>query len=40
LRGLARAGVLMGIIAASGAAYFAVLFALGFRIGDFKRTGR
>ena len=40
LSGLLRAGVLMGIVSVSAAAYFAVLFALGFRLGDFKRTGR
>jgi putative peptidoglycan lipid II flippase len=32
-----RAGALLGIVAAGGASYFAVLFALGFRLGDFKR---
>ncbi|RJG15148.1 murein biosynthesis integral membrane protein MurJ [Massilia cavernae] len=35
-----RAGALFAIVAASGAAYFAVLFALGFRLGDFKRRGK
>jgi putative peptidoglycan lipid II flippase len=35
-----RAGALMGIIAACGVAYFAVLFALGFRLGDFKRRAK
>jgi hypothetical protein len=30
----------MGIIAACGVAYFAVLFALGFRLGDFKRRAK
>lgn len=40
LGGLLRIGVLMAIISVSAAAYFAVLFALGFRLGDFKRTGR
>jgi putative peptidoglycan lipid II flippase len=34
---LLRAGALFGIVAAGGALYFAVLFALGFRLGDFKR---
>ncbi|MEO7580356.1 MAG: murein biosynthesis integral membrane protein MurJ [Massilia sp.] len=32
-----RAGALFGIIAVSVTAYFAVLFALGFRLADFKR---
>jgi putative peptidoglycan lipid II flippase len=32
-----RAGALLGIIALAAIAYFAVLFALGFRVGDFKR---
>ncbi|MES2317563.1 MAG: murein biosynthesis integral membrane protein MurJ [Pseudomonadota bacterium] len=40
LQGFARAGVLFLIVSACGAAYFAVLYALGFRFGDFKRTGR
>jgi putative peptidoglycan lipid II flippase len=35
-----RAAALMGIIGACGAAYFAVLFALGFRVGDFKRRAK
>jgi putative peptidoglycan lipid II flippase len=35
-----RAAALMGIIAACGGTYFAVLFALGFRLGDFKRRGK
>ncbi len=35
-----RAGALFAIIGASAASYFAVLFALGFRPGDFKRRGR
>jgi putative peptidoglycan lipid II flippase len=35
-----RAGALMGIIGACGVAYFAVLFALGFRLGDFKRRAK
>lgn len=35
-----RIVLLLGIVAAAGAAYFAVLFALGFRLGDFKRTSR
>jgi putative peptidoglycan lipid II flippase len=37
---LLRAVTLFGIVAVSGAAYFAVLFALGFRPRDFKRTGQ
>ena len=40
LHGLLRVLVLLAIIAVSGAVYFAVLFALGFRLGDFKRTVR
>jgi putative peptidoglycan lipid II flippase len=36
---LLRAGALLGIVAAGAALYFAVLFALGFRVGDFKRRG-
>jgi putative peptidoglycan lipid II flippase len=32
-----RIGALFAIIVASAASYFAVLFALGFRLGDFKR---
>jgi putative peptidoglycan lipid II flippase len=35
-----RVGALLGIIAASGAAYFAVLFGLGFRLRDFKRRAK
>jgi putative peptidoglycan lipid II flippase len=35
-----RAAALLGIIAACGAAYFAVLFALGFRLADFKRRAK
>ena len=35
-----RAGALFGIIGASAIAYFAALFAMGFRTRDFKRTGR
>jgi putative peptidoglycan lipid II flippase len=35
-----RAAALFGIIAACGASYFAVLFALGFRVGDFKRRAK
>ncbi len=35
-----RAGALFLIIGASAASYFAVLFALGFRLGDFKRRAR
>jgi len=40
VNGLLRAAVLAAIVAGCGAAYFAVLFALGFRVRDFKRTGR
>jgi putative peptidoglycan lipid II flippase len=35
-----RAGLLAGIIAACGLAYFAVLLALGFRPRDFKRRAK
>ena len=35
-----RAGALFLIIGASVVTYFAVLFLLGFRLGDFKRRGR
>ncbi len=35
-----RAGALFLIIGASAVTYFAVLFALGFRLGDFKRRAR
>lgn len=35
-----RAGALFALVGASAAAYFAVLFALGFRAGDFKRRGK
>jgi putative peptidoglycan lipid II flippase len=35
-----RALALMLIIGASAAAYFALLFALGFRLGDFKRVAK
>jgi putative peptidoglycan lipid II flippase len=35
-----RAGALFLIIGASAITYFAVLFALGFRLGDFKRRAR
>ena len=38
LHGLLRVLVLLAIIAVSAVAYFAVLFALGFRVGDFNRT--
>ena len=40
LGGLLRIGVLLAIICTSALAYFAVLFGLGFRLGDFKRTSR
>ena len=39
VHGWLRAGVLFALIAACGAVYFAILFALGFRVRDFKRTG-
>ncbi|MFP5392653.1 MAG: murein biosynthesis integral membrane protein MurJ [Gammaproteobacteria bacterium] len=35
-----RAGILLGIIIAGAVAYFAVLFALGFKLADFKRMTR
>ena len=35
-----RGGALLAIIGASAATYFAALFALGFRPGDFKRRAR
>ncbi|UOD27861.1 murein biosynthesis integral membrane protein MurJ [Massilia violaceinigra] len=35
-----RAGALFAIVAGSGLAYFVVLFGLGFRFRDFKRSGR
>jgi putative peptidoglycan lipid II flippase len=35
-----RAGALLLIIVASAVTYFAVLFALGFRLGDFKRRAK
>ncbi len=35
-----RAAALVAIIAVSGVSYFAVLFALGFRLGDFKRISK
>ena len=37
---LLRAGQLFGIVTVSALAYFGVLFALGFRARDFKRTAR
>ena len=37
---LLRAGALFAIVAAGGALYFGVLFALGFRLGDFKRRAQ
>jgi putative peptidoglycan lipid II flippase len=40
LTGALRVAVLLGVIGASAAVYFAVLFALGFRVGDFKRSAR
>ncbi len=38
--GTLRILTLLGIIGLCGAAYFVVLFALGFRIADFKRSGK
>ena len=35
-----RVAQLLGIVAAGGAAYFASLFALGFRLRDFKRSAK
>jgi len=35
-----RAGALFAIVSVSAVAYFAVLFALGFRLGDFKRRAK
>jgi putative peptidoglycan lipid II flippase len=35
-----RIGALFAIIGVAGASYFAVLFALGFRPRDFKRTAK
>jgi putative peptidoglycan lipid II flippase len=35
-----RAGALFLIIGVSAVVYFAVLFVLGFRLGDFKRRAR
>ncbi len=40
LHGFLRAGMLMLIVSVCAAAYFAVLAVLGFRLRDFKRTGR
>ncbi|MEJ7807412.1 MAG: lipid II flippase MurJ, partial [Telluria sp.] len=40
LSGLLRIGMLMAIVVTGALTYFAVLFALGFRVGDFKRSGR
>jgi putative peptidoglycan lipid II flippase len=37
---LLRIGALFGIIGLCAGAYFALLFAMGFRLADFKRTGR
>jgi putative peptidoglycan lipid II flippase len=37
---LLRAGALFGIVAVAAASYFAVLFALGFRFRDFKRSAK
>jgi putative peptidoglycan lipid II flippase len=38
--GLLRAARLMAIVSVCGVLYFGVLYALGFRFADFKRTGR
>lgn len=35
-----RAGALLAIVSAGAAAYFAVLFTLGFRVRDIKRRGK
>jgi putative peptidoglycan lipid II flippase len=35
-----RVGAVLGIIGIAGVTYFAVLFALGFRTNDFKRTAK
>ena len=37
---LLRAGALFLVIAACGAVYFGALLALGFRVRDFRRTGK
>ena len=37
---LLRAGALLASSARQRRRYFAVLFALGFRLGDFKRRGK
>jgi len=37
---LLRAGALAGVIAICGLVYFGALLALGFRVGDFRRTGK
>ncbi len=37
---LLRAGALFVLIGACGAVYFGALFALGFRVRDFRRTGK
>lgn len=38
-RGLPRVLRLAAVVAAGILAYFATLFALGFRLGDFRRRG-
>jgi putative peptidoglycan lipid II flippase len=40
LHGLLRAGALLAVVTLCGMAYFGVLFGLGFRFGDFKRSGK
>lgn len=35
-----RAGLLAGVIAGAAAVYFAALFALGFRLNDFRHARR
>jgi putative peptidoglycan lipid II flippase len=40
VHGLQRAAVLLAIVSVCGALYFGVLYLLGFRFADFKRTGR
>ena len=37
--GLERAGRLALVVGAGALAYFATLFALGFRVRDFRRRG-
>ena len=40
VNGLLRGALLAGIISACMVTYFGILAALGFRVRDFKRTGR